>query len=140
MRITTLTLVLLAFLAWPFVTQAQGTDDGGAKEVLKNCKHYINFEDEGLTGACVWYVAGVTRGFQFGVLHVVNTMYADDVTAKYQLLLPYRLPGLEVDSISLDQRIRIVVKYLEDHPEQHHVPVYVLVVAALKEAFPCKSG
>jgi hypothetical protein len=33
---------------------------------------------------------------------------------------------------------QIVVKYLKEHPERLHEEGIILVVAALKEAFPCK--
>ena len=38
----------------------------------------------------------------------------------------------------MDQLIRVVRKSLEDNPSQLHFPSSVLVVGALKNAFPCR--
>lgn len=35
------------------------------------------------------------------------------------------------------QTIDVVILYLHDHPEKHHLPASGLVVDALKEKFPC---
>lgn len=37
-----------------------------------------------------------------------------------------------------DQAVRIVVKWLNDHPERLHLNEGVLVMQAFQEAFPCK--
>jgi len=36
------------------------------------------------------------------------------------------------------QEIRVVRKYISDHPETAHQPAVVLVIKALHGAFPCK--
>lgn len=43
------------------------------------------------------------------------------------------------ENISGDQAVRIVVKYLEDHPEELHIPLTYLVHRAFVAAFPCNS-
>lgn len=49
---------------------------------------------------------------------------------------PFCTPG----SVTLGQMVRIVVKFLENHPELlHEKNEGLFVVAALSEAFPCKE-
>ena len=39
--------------------------------------------------------------------------------------------------IRVDQDIRIIIKYLQDHPEKLHESGRILVMMALRSAFPC---
>jgi len=43
------------------------------------------------------------------------------------------------DGVVLLQDIRVVLKYIREHPEQTHLPSAVLVVAANLQAFPCAT-
>ncbi len=45
---------------------------------------------------------------------------------------------IPTERVSLGQLGRVVVKYLKDHPEEEHDAAVVLVVVALREAFPCE--
>jgi hypothetical protein len=38
--------------------------------------------------------------------------------------------------VKQEQMIKVVVKYLKDHPEEHHKPAGLLVIFALSRAFP----
>lgn len=40
---------------------------------------------------------------------------------------------------SVDQYSRVVVKYLEEHPEKLHMSAGPLALMALRDAFPCKD-
>ena len=40
---------------------------------------------------------------------------------------------------TVGQLHRVVVKYLEAHPEETHQPAVILVTVALREAFPCQT-
>ena len=39
---------------------------------------------------------------------------------------------------STGQHIRVVVKYLNEHPAELHLPEFTLVERALREAYPCQ--
>jgi hypothetical protein len=39
---------------------------------------------------------------------------------------------------STTQLAKVVVKYGDDHPQQLHLPAVVIVLLAMKDAFPCK--
>ena len=41
--------------------------------------------------------------------------------------------------IQTEQAVRIVHKYLENHPEDLHLGAQILVFIALRDAFPCKE-
>jgi hypothetical protein len=41
------------------------------------------------------------------------------------------------EAVTTGQTLRVVVKYLEDHPEELHLDNAVLVEKALAKAFPC---
>jgi hypothetical protein len=43
------------------------------------------------------------------------------------------------DGVVLLQDIRVVLKYIREHPEQAHLPSAVLVVAANLQTFPCAT-
>jgi hypothetical protein len=40
-------------------------------------------------------------------------------------------------SASVDELVRVAVKYLDDHPEDLHLPAESLVFGAMRKAFPC---
>jgi hypothetical protein len=48
------------------------------------------------------------------------------------------LPCLPIEGVTAGQAIRIVTKYLNAHPERLHRDAHILVVEALREAFPCR--
>jgi anti-sigma regulatory factor (Ser/Thr protein kinase) len=50
-------------------------------------------------------------------------------------LLQFCVPD---SGIPVIQAMRVVVKYLKEHPEQLHEDGMGLTVAALKDSFPCK--
>lgn len=43
------------------------------------------------------------------------------------------------DGVTVEQEIRIVVKYLQDHPAKLAEPDVALILEALVEAFPMKG-
>jgi hypothetical protein len=47
---------------------------------------------------------------------------------------PYCIP----DGVEMNQLIRVVLKYIEDHPESAHMRTPPLAVLAWRKAFPCR--
>ena|ERR1700730_4592909 len=45
----------------------------------------------------------------------------------------------EPDNVTNLQVVRIIRKYIADHPDKAHEPTAVLAVEALRKAFPCKN-
>ena len=73
-------------------------------------------------GYCVGFVTGAIAGYE-DVYRCVNG-------GKPVECLHY--------GVTTEQRIRVVVKWMDSHPEKLHEDAYRLVFLALKEAFPCK--
>jgi hypothetical protein len=42
------------------------------------------------------------------------------------------------DSVSATQAAKVVVKYGNDHPAELNLPAVMIVISAMKEAFPCR--
>ena len=77
-------------------------------------------------GACSGMVRGVMD--TMALWQSVDDGGSVDTTAMH---------GCIPDSIKAIQGARIVVKYLNDHPEKLHVPDTRLVLMAMVDAFPC---
>lgn len=71
-------------------------------------------------GFCAGYIASVS----------------DEVDIFYQTKKPYCIP----DDVDIYQLIKVVVKYLDSHPERLHEPAGYLVFQSYQEAFPCKPN
>lgn len=74
------------------------------------------------------YCHGLLRGIRNAVI-----VYEDIIFSKIELNGLFCMPR----DISGKQSIRVVVKYLNDHPEKLHEYDALLAMSALKEAFPC---
>lgn len=78
------------------------------------------------------YHAGFCLGFVQGV-YQLNGAYQSWLKVDQPLFCT------PPEGISNGQAVRIVNKYLQEHPEQLHEEEYFLVIKALREAFPCKD-
>lgn len=116
-------LLMIALVASSNVSASE-IDVASGNALLKNCTEAlkgrkeeatINFTD---SAHCLSYIAGLS--FAIGYWGLNKTC----------------LPP----SSTLEQFIRVVYKYLQDHPERLHERRFFLVRDALKEAFPCKKG
>jgi hypothetical protein len=68
-------------------------------------------------------------GFVHGLVDM-NTVYDADGAATFFC------PPQE---FTVGQGVRVVVKFLQDHPERLHKDEAILAVSALQQAFPCLS-
>ena len=73
-------------------------------------------------GMCLGYVRGVDDGVQM----------AYDIQNDPQ---PYCVPS----EVTTGQMIRVLTKFIKDHPEKAHSKTKVLEIESLKDAFPCKQ-
>ncbi len=104
-------------------------------EVLGKCQTAIRVVDEGRLSQsdssdsmwCMGWIEGV-----LDMNRLSELMVETGVSKKGD---PYFCAP---DGIQVGQAVRVVVKYLQDHPEQLHARGIVLAVAALQKAFPCK--
>jgi len=127
---TTLTFVFLM----PQSASAIGTAAIDGNEVLDRCKTYIRTIDNAQAvsqsdyvdgGFCVGYVTGVIDDH---FMWQVNEGSPTDPTKHF--CMP--------DGATPGQAVRVVVKWLEDHPARLHERAIGLVLSALRESFTCR--
>jgi len=100
-----------------------------AEDLLNDCTKGPSAEGV----ACLAYLNGFVNG-----IAAVQSLYTSPAGA--QPLASVKIVCLPSDGISGEQARRIVVKYMEDHPEQLHMREMAIVVAALATAFPpCRN-
>jgi hypothetical protein len=75
---------------------------------------------------CTAYVEGVDEGVS------VEVTFARQIASNPPPKL-YCRP----ENSTAGQLVRITLKYIRNHPEDAHQPTVVLIVEALREAFPC---
>ena len=136
--LTTALLLLLALLAPAHASG--GVLDSGIK-FLPACKLFVD-PPEKVTAkqivdatACAAYIRGQQDG------HFLGVMLAEGkaVAKKGGKTMNVRQAGLYCtpDEVGIEQLVRVVVVYLETHPEKLHQEPYLLVWNAIREAFPC---
>ena len=70
-------------------------------------------------------------GYVMGVADMIDANSTLDISGFSPICIPS-------ETVTVGQLRRVVVKYLNSHPEKTHDPAVVLVVVALREAFPCQ--
>jgi hypothetical protein len=96
------------------------------KDLLHYCDDFIT------RTATVNESAGICQGFVEGAIDTYNIGAVGQSIKNPPLLC---IP----ETVNLDQAIRVVRKYLEDHPEKLHLPAAKLVIEAIKTAWPCQK-
>jgi Rap1a immunity proteins len=87
------------------------------------CGEYVkdNPSDAVKVGACVGYITGFVEGWD------LNGFASDGL----RLCFP--------NGVTNEQLVKIVYKYLNDHPEELHLDAGNLVLHILNDTFPCPS-
>jgi hypothetical protein len=78
--------------------------------------------------ACIGYVEGVVQGIS------EEANYAHAMTNQ-EPPRPFCLP----ENSDNGQLIRVVLKYIRNHPEKAHLQTSLLATLALRDAFPCAT-
>ena len=89
-----------------------------ANEFLRMCEPLSGKTPE-LKQSCILYVVGIADG-----------AYVQEM--KQSGSRPYRIPN----TVQFEQEYRVAVKYMNDHPEETHLPTPRLVIEAIAAAFP----
>jgi hypothetical protein len=103
--------------AVPAVYAADFVMDGN--QLVSDCKNSetaFGFDE----GKCIAFVIGVENGFEMA--YVVQGIQK-----------PICLPS----GVTNGQAVKVVVKFMKNHPEDLHQPAVSLTLKALIEAFPC---
>ena len=116
---------------------AFGKEDGmfTGNELLKSCTAAIRMIESTDTptpetlydsGLCLGFVDGVAGGIEW-----TSKFYEEAVKARRIVCIP--------DSVTKGQKIRVVIKALNDDPANLHIEAGVLVFTAFVKNFPCKT-
>lgn len=109
---------LVVGMALPSLAQAQVSLINSGTTLLAYCTESAKADLD--TGVSVnWYQAGFCSGYVNGVWNTSDKF-------------------CDPKGITLGQVVRVVLKYLNDHPERLHEHEAELVVDALRAAWPCK--
>ncbi len=119
------------------VVSPQQRNDGN--ELLVQCKAALKFVEsqdhvsasEGEKGM---YCLGLVRG----TIDTVSLWQESDTVFKNRVS-PGR-PCLPSSELQTSQGVRVVVKWLNDHPEKLHHDPSLLVINALRDGFPCNNA
>ena len=142
---------LIAYLLLSFEANAQDKDFNfleSGNTLLSTCKKYVRIVEgerpstmDLLSGhVCLTYIKGFTDGAGMATVDAAVTVYGMDKALNWtneevnRRIGPFCIP----DKVEKGQTIKVVVRYLETHPEKLHFLPSALVYDALSTAFPCK--
>lgn len=112
-------IVLAALLS------AQGSWAGSyytGYKLLEYCHLHLKPEGSSAAGVCSGYIRAVT-----------------DTTIDWSSTTGFDSQVCVPDKVTLERMKKIVVKYLEEHPDQLRLGAASLVLIALNQAFPCNK-
>jgi hypothetical protein len=117
------TLFSVVLMTVPGLTQNLGTKLDG-NELLRRCTAEVKTMDQEKPPSSMSDMVDVAFGaYCTGLVRGVDSTASDLA---------------EPDNATLGQAIRVVLLYLQNHPEELHKPDHVLVHEALRKAFPAK--
>ncbi len=143
-----LAIALVACLLLSFEANAQGDPLGTGNTLLPICKNAVRFYEDasGMSQSVMWntavcgaYIRGAVEGAATVTAVAAYKLYgkkAETWTSdEYSKRLGvYCMPKEVVPT----QAIKVVVRYLEAHPDKLHESSSFLVFWTLKDALPCK--
>ncbi|WP_368736915.1 Rap1a/Tai family immunity protein [Pseudomonas nunensis] len=109
------------------VSGAVIAEGGDGNELIAQCADGIKAADGGTLND--YYGASFCLGLTQGVRHTMRLLN-DELPPLYKTCFP--------SGITNGQGMRIVFKYLQDHPDRLHEQGSDLVYLAYKTAYPCK--
>lgn len=104
------------------------TEDGN--ELLKGCNVFVQLLDEGTMDQESAIDVGRCIGFMEATLNWGKL---------YEIKNPESAFFCTPSDLKTGQAVRIIVKYMREHPEDLHEPKIFLVIAALRSAYPCSG-
>jgi hypothetical protein len=110
-------------------SDAKASSDGN--KLLQQCKQVVRLSENDWNGIDV-LDSSACMGQMKGILDM-NSIYRVMLMDKGALFCP---PA----EVTVGQSIRVVTKYLEDHPEELHEDSTVLIVKVLHKTFSCSPS
>ena len=133
-QVVSVKLSIFLFVLLSFSTAGNAAEDIlSGSTLLKNCKSYLKVSG-GSSNSDIILGAGLCLGTVRGIIDAgaVFDTFAD------QAGNPRPNVFCVPESVSTDRGVRVVIQYLEEHPEDLHQRGTTLTVLALKQAFPCR--
>ena len=121
-KMTTILSFILLFTSTMWVQPARAYSTG--KDLQEWCTAALDKQSQ--SGAR----AGLCLGF-LDAFRQLSRMLASPPNTKLECL-----PA----GVGQEQFIRVILKYVDQHPEKLHLPAAQIVYDAANEAFPCPSG
>jgi hypothetical protein len=121
--------ILLCGLALDLPVHVAYGDNFSGTDLLGMCREPSSEEDmdeEDMVGLS--YCAGLVTGI----------IALNDTYRQYALKKDVPLFCAPKDGVPIEEGARVIVKYLQDHPEQLHFTDATLAILAFKSAFPCR--
>ncbi len=121
---------VITIFGWPLLASAQTTS---GNDVYEAC----TATDDGRTGFCYGYTIGVWEGVKIGaaaVLRQTDAVANTEMDGFVNTLLGVCVPP----KVSNRQIIDIYTQHLANHPAMRHNSARLVIIAALKDAFPCQ--
>lgn len=109
----TLIMGCLCLIAWAH--PAKAVTDGN--DLRNNCDAVLKGESGARAGLCAGFMDGYRQ---------LASMLPDQ-----------KLLCLPSEGVKMEQFIKVVIKYLDQHPEKLHLPAAQLIYDSTNEAFPC---
>jgi len=97
--------------------------------LLPQCEDAVRIANDNTLGLDA--DASYCLGFITGIMTMTDEVQT--ANPKYA-----KLPCYPDGTMTAGQAARVVTKYLNSHPEKLHRDAHILVIEALREAFPCK--
>jgi Rap1a immunity proteins len=121
-------LLALLTLGQPVAAETAAPYDG--KKLLDQCTQVVKTEPLDKTSEA--FDAGYCLGVMQGITSISQLLFFE--MEKNGVPKLFCLPK---QGFSHEQMVRVVLKYLNDHPEHLHIYAIALITRALVEAFPC---
>ena len=149
-----ITLVGLTCLWHWHLAHASGLPFGTGNDLLAACKPLLGPADawQFEQGTCAGLIAGIYLGKEISSIRLsgnTDRCIKSCISSSEVSLCKARCNALSKaaswdfcapSQVPVDQLVRVVVRYLEEHPGQLHNPAHGLIYASFKEAFPCAES
>ena len=124
-KLALLLVVALLFVASPVMAKEDYFYLGN--QLLEECNHVINALDNENTN-----IDQIAAALCLGYVQGVHDLYAALKNGEF-IVSQYCKP----QNAPVSQMLRVIMKYLKDHPENLNYSASSLIIKALGEAFPC---
>jgi hypothetical protein len=126
------TIIIAAVLALVVAEQAPAQDASSGNHILPGCRAFLDV-NTGLKPSASAFTAGQCVGTIDGLIQAAQAQLLRERGAT-EVVVAFCAP----DGVTMGQMVRVVVKYVDQHPELMHIAFSTLALSALAQAWPCK--